>query len=153
MALWRVNRSLWQVIDQTVNQLRDRVGMKRMLLTELSDNGLDIKTELERERRVELFMEGQRWFDLIRWKQGYKLGVDKAESAERQEIGVIRGIRKDYAYDPAIFTAGTKFDTAGYLIFDDSRIFENPKNYLWSLPFRQMELNPNLRPNNPGWED
>lgn len=141
------------VIDQTVNLLRDRVGMKRMNLNELVANGLDIKTELERERRVELFMEGQRWFDLLRWEQGYNLGVDKSESIERQEMGVMKGIRRDYAYDPNVFAASTKFDDKGYLIFDDSRVFENPKNYLWSLPYRQMELNPNLRPNNPGWND
>ena len=141
------------VIDQTVNLLRDRVGMKRMNLNELAANGLDIKTELERERRVELFMEGQRWFDLLRWEQGYNLGVDKSESIERQEMGVMKGIRRDYAYDPNVFAASTKFDDKGYLIFDDSRVFENPKNYLWSLPYRQMELNPNLRPNNPGWND
>jgi len=141
------------VIDETVNLLRDRVGMKRMNLNELAANGLDVREELERERRVELFMEGQRWFDLIRWEQGYKLGVDKSESPERQEMGIVKGIRRDYAYDPSVFTSNTKFDDQGYLIFDDSRVFESPKNYLFSLPFRQMELNPNLRPNNPGWDD
>lgn len=141
------------VIDETVNLLRDRVGMKRMNLNELAANGLDAREELERERRVELFMEGQRWFDLIRWEQGYKLGVDKSESPERQEMGIVKGIRRDYAYDPSVFTSNTKFDDQGYLIFDDSRVFESPKNYLFSLPFRQMELNPNLRPNNPGWDD
>lgn len=141
------------VIDETVNLLRDRVGMKRMNLNELAANGLDVREELERERRVELFMEGQRWFDLIRWEQGYKLGVDKSESPERQEMGIVKGIRRDYAFDPSVFTSNTKFDDQGYLIFDDSRVFESPKNYLFSLPFRQMELNPNLRPNNPGWDD
>lgn len=152
-AMYELGALNQSVVDETVNQLRDRVGMKRMNLVELAANGLDLKEELDRERRVELFMEGHRWFDLIRWKQGYKLGVDNAESAERQEMGIQKGIRKDYAYDPSVFASSTKFDNNGYLIFDDSRVFENPKNYLWSLPFRQMELNPNLRPNNPGWED
>lgn len=141
------------VLDKTVNLLRDRVGMKRMILTELASNGLDLKTELQRERRVELFMEGQRWFDLMRWKQGYELGVDQSESAARQEMGIFKGIRKDNAYDQSVFSSSTKFDTNGFLIFDDSRIFSSPKNYLFSLPYRQMELNPNLRPNNPGWDD
>lgn len=152
-AMYELGALNQTVVDETVNLLRDRVGMKRMNLVELAANGLDLKEELERERRVELFMEGHRWFDLLRWKQGYKLGVDKAESAARQEMGIQKGIRKDYAYDPSVFASSTKFDNNGYLIFDDSRLFENPKNYLWSLPFRQMELNPNLRPNNPGWED
>lgn len=141
------------VIDKTVNLLRDRVGMKRMLIADLAANGLTLKTELQRERRVELFMEGQRWYDLMRWKQGYELGVDKSESAERQEMGIFKGIRKDYAYDQSVFSSSTKFDKDGFLIFDDSRVFSSPKNYLFSLPYRQMELNPNLRPNNPGWDD
>jgi hypothetical protein len=64
----------------------------------------------------------------------------------------MKGIRKDYAYDPAVFTATTKFDDKGFLIFDDSRVFSSPKNYLFLLPYRQIELNPNLKPNNPGWE-
>lgn len=152
-AMYELNSLDQGVVDETINLLRDRVGMKRMNLAELDANGLDLKTELERERRVELFFEGHRWFDLVRWKQGYKLGVDPSESKERQEMGILKGIRRDYAYDPSVFSSSTKFDSEGYLIFDDSRVFEDPKNYLWSLPFRQMELNPNLRPNNPGWEE
>lgn len=151
-AMYNLGTLTQSVIDETINLLRDRVGMKRMVLTELTANGLDLKTELQRERRVELFMEGQRWFDLIRWEQGYELGVDKAQSAANQEKGIIKGIRKDYAYDQSVFSASTKFDSNGYLIFDDSRVFSSPKNYLFSLPYRQMELNPNLKPNNPGWE-
>lgn len=152
-SMYELNALNQSVIDETVNLLRDRVGMRRMNLVELAASGLDLKEELERERRVELFMEGHRWFDLLRWKQGYKLGVDKTESPERQEMGIQKGIRRDYAYDPSVFAASSKFDSNGFLIFDESRVFENPKNYLWSLPFRQMELNPNLRPNNPGWDD
>ncbi|MDR1714574.1 MAG: RagB/SusD family nutrient uptake outer membrane protein [Prevotella sp.] len=151
-AMFNLNSLDQDVIDKTINKLRDRVGMKKMILTELQSNGLDLKTELQRERRVELFMEGHRWYDLMRWKQGYELGVDKSETPERQEKGIMKGIRKDYAYDPAVFTATTKFDDKGFLIFDDSRVFSSPKNYLFSLPYRQMELNPNLKPNNPGWE-
>ncbi|WP_080905643.1 RagB/SusD family nutrient uptake outer membrane protein [Parabacteroides sp. Marseille-P3160] len=152
-AMYNLNALNQNVVDESINLLRDRVGMKRMVLSELQANGLDVKTELQRERRVELFMEGQRWFDLIRWKQGYELGVDKSEPAARQEMGILKGIRKDYAFDPSVFSSSTKFDSDGFLIFDDSRVFINPKNYLFSLPYRQMELNPNLRPNNPGWED
>lgn len=152
-AMFELGSLNQSVIDETINLLRDRVGMKRMLLSELAANGLDLETELQRERRVELFMEGHRWFDLVRWEQGYELGVDKSETPERQEKGIVKGIRRDYAYDQSVFTASTKFDENGFLIFDDSRVFESPKNYLFSLPYRQMELNPNLRPNNPGWDD
>lgn len=152
-AMYNLNQLDQTVIDRTINLLRDRVGMKRMVISELEANGLDLKAEMQRERRVEFFMEGQRWYDLIRWKQGYELGVDKSESAINQEKGIIKGIRRDYAYDQSVFSATTKFDANGFLIFDDLRVFTSPKNYLFSLPYRQMELNPNLRPNNPGWDD
>lgn len=138
-------------IDATVNQLRDRVGMKRMILSELTANNMDLETELRRERRVEMFMEGLRWFDIVRWKEGYRLGVDKAETPERQEIGLIKGIHRSYAYDQKQIE-GRNFDSNGFLIFDNTRVFSNPKNYLFSLPYTQMELNPNLKPNNQGWD-
>lgn len=152
-AMYNLNQLDQTIVDKTINLLRDRVGMKRMVISELEANGLDLKAEMQRERRVEFFMEGQRWYDLIRWKQGYELGVDKSESAINQEKGIIKGIRRDYAYDQSVFSATTKFDANGFLIFDDSRVFSSSKNYLFSLPYRQMELNPNLRPNNPGWDD
>jgi predicted naringenin-chalcone synthase len=57
-------------IDVTINKLRDRVGMKSMSITELAANRLDLRTEIRRERRVELAREGQYWFDMMRWKQG-----------------------------------------------------------------------------------
>jgi len=150
-AMFKQSKLTQSVVDQSINLLRDRVGMKRMVLTELTANGMDLEYELHRERRVEMFMEGMRWFDLIRWKEGYRLGVDQSESAEKQAIGIMRGLRKDNAYNQSQ-VSDSRFDEKGYMIFDDSRIFSNPKNYLFSLPYRQMELNPNLKPNNPGWD-
>ena len=32
-----------------------------------SDNQADLRTAIRHERRVELAMEGHRWFDLVRW--------------------------------------------------------------------------------------
>lgn len=58
-----------QDLDLTINKLRDRVGMRRMNITEIQSAGLDLRTEIRRERRVELAREGQRWFDIIRWQQ------------------------------------------------------------------------------------
>ena len=62
-------------IDKTINKLRDRVGMVHLELSKLPQ-GSDLRTEIRRERRVELFFEGHRYFDIIRWKQGPLLGED-----------------------------------------------------------------------------
>ena len=56
-------------LDKSINLLRNRVGMVKMNLSSLPA-GSDIRTEIQRERRIELFFEGHRYFDIIRWKQG-----------------------------------------------------------------------------------
>ena len=46
----------------------------------------------------------------------------------------------------------TTLDEDGNIILMTGRIFVEPKNYLWPVPFIQTQRNPNLLPNNPGWE-
>ena len=67
-------------LDLTINTLRDRVGMPPLKLDAVpvdprytADGITPIIAEIRRERRVELFMEGFRYNDLRRWKQGKKL--------------------------------------------------------------------------------
>ena len=131
-------------IDKTINLLRDRVGMVHLKLSEIPA-GSDIRTEIRRERRVELFFEGHRYFDIIRWKQGEILGED------------LLGVRKDYL-DPARLKEGIignlKWKTVNgkeYLVLESGRTFNPEKNYLLPVLFTQMQLNPQLAPNNPGW--
>lgn len=131
-------------IDKTINLLRDRVGMVHLKFSEIPA-GSDIRTEIRRERRVELFFEGHRYFDIIRWKQGEILGED------------LLGVRKDYL-DPARLKEGIignlKWKTVNgkeYLVLESGRTFDPEKNYLLPVPFTQMQLNPQLAPNNPGW--
>src|SRR5690606_26286118 len=65
------------VIDQTINKIRDRVGMPHMTIAALQkDPNSTFPTlpvlldEIRRERRVELAQEGFRFDDIIRWKAG-----------------------------------------------------------------------------------
>lgn len=132
-------------LDISINLLRDRVGMVHMELNNLPA-GSDIRTEIRRERRVELFFEGQRYFDIIRWKEGSRLGED------------LLGVNRRWL-DTNKLKAGVldnlKWKTVNgdqYLIIETGRRFSDPKNYLLSLPFTQTQRNPNLLPNNPGWE-
>lgn len=137
-AMFKQGKLTQDIVDQTINKLRDRVGMHRMNLTELAEWELNIEDELRRERRVEMFMEGWRYFDVQRWKEGDRLGND------------VKGIKKSMV-EVQSSVDGYATDADGYIITMSGRIFEDPKNYLWSLPFTQMERNPNLKPNNPGW--
>jgi hypothetical protein len=124
-------------VDLTINRLRQRVGMRNMNLGELAARGLDVRTEIRRERRVELALEGQRYFDLLRWKQGSLLAED------------VKGIKKSWAFAPAD-VAGLPTDANGFIIAYANRTFTPARNYLWPIPLTQLERNPNLG-QNPGW--
>lgn len=130
-------------IDNTINKIRDRVGMARMELGNLPA-GSDIRTEIQRERRVELFFEGHRYFDIIRWKQGHLLAED------------LLGVNKRWMDQSRLkvdlngLTWKTK-DGQQYLLIETGRQFNPDKHYLLPIPFKQMQLNPNLAPQNPGW--
>lgn len=131
-------------LDKSVNLLRDRVGMVHLKLDKLPA-GSDIRAEIYRERRVELFFEGHRYFDLKRWKQGALLGQD------------LLGTKREWM-DESRLTANldnmnwkTLEDGGHYVILETGRRFDDPKHYLFPVPFKQMQLNPNLAPNNTGW--
>lgn len=126
-------------LDMSINLLRDRVGMKRMDLGFLAVNGMDVREEIRRERRIELALEGQRYFDVRRWKEGERLADD------------IEGVQARWF--PELTSASSQFriSSDGYLVAQWDRRFEDPKHYLWPVPVVQIERNPNLT-QNPGWE-
>ncbi|MGM9788402.1 MAG: RagB/SusD family nutrient uptake outer membrane protein [Candidatus Cryptobacteroides sp.] len=130
-------------LDNSINLLRTRVGMVPMKLDNLPA-GSDIRTEIRRERRVELFFEGHRFFDIIRWKQGELLAED------------LLGVNKRWldqsrlSVDLNRLTWKTKKGEQ-YLLLEEGRQFNPDKHYLFPVPFKQMQLNPNLAPQNPGW--
>jgi len=124
-------------VDRTINVIRDRVGMVHMDLAWLEANGLSAREEIRRERRIELALEGQRWFDIVRWKQGALLAAD------------VKGMKRSFATVPAD-VANLRVDQQGYILVNDGRRFEEPKNYLLPVPMEQYNRNQNLG-QNPGW--
>ena len=68
-------------LDLSINQLRDRVNMPHLMMDPpmdpryANDGVSPLIVEIRRERRVELFLEGFRYNDLKRWKQGKKLEI------------------------------------------------------------------------------
>jgi hypothetical protein len=127
-------------LDMTINLLRDRARMHHMIISELNAWGMNLRDEIRRERRVELALEGQRYFDILRWKQGNLLAADA------------KGMKK--AFVPSYmqqYVASVPVDAQGYMIVNSGRRFEDPKNYLWPIPLTQWQRNPNLG-QNPGWQ-
>ncbi len=142
-------------LDISINLLRDRVAMPHLTLAVPMDplhanEGVSaLIVEIRRERRIELFMEGFRYDDLRRWKQGKKL-EDKAY-----------GIRWDAAnkarFDPKgeVTIQSSTVDGIEYLDIYKGTDYANPvfdegKHYLWPIPTSAISQNPALG-QNPGW--
>ena len=136
------------ILNKTINVIRSRKGVEMPPLTNafVKSNGLDMRTEIRRERTIELAFEGFRRDDLRRWK-----------TAETELIGAIKGIKlKGSEYENLdVLNEGNPglTDENGFLIVEpaENRNFVTPKHYYYSLPLDELYLNPNLAPNNPGW--
>ncbi len=144
-------------LDISINLLRDRVDMPHLdanppMDPKYAGDGVTaVVAEIRRERRVELFMEGFRYDDLRRWKQGPKLRIkdygmrwDAANKAAIDpsgdvsvQTGMVDGVEYLEVYK------GTDYETP---VFDES------KHYLWPMPLSALSQNPNLG-QNPGWKE
>lgn len=139
-------------LNISVNLLRRRVGMPDMPLDppmdpRYADDGVSsLIVEIRRERRVELFMEGFRYDDLRRWKQGKKL--------LEPDLG-IRWDEAAIARYPKANVVSTVVDGVPYVDVYQGTDWENPvfdenKHYLWPIPLSAISQNPNIQ-QNPGW--
>jgi hypothetical protein len=128
-------------LDKSLNLVRNRVNktMPKLGNAFVGSNGLDMRTEIRRERNIELNFEGFRVDDLKRWK-----------TAETEMPMPIQGIT----------WTGTEFQTrwpaisgsvvGGIYQVESGRKWVE-KNYLLPIPSQQIQLNPNLT-QNPGWQ-
>jgi hypothetical protein len=55
-----------EILDLTINDIRDRVKLPPLSISELSSQEL-VRKAVRNERRVELAFEGFRYFDVLRW--------------------------------------------------------------------------------------
>jgi hypothetical protein len=176
-------------LDISLNKLRDRVQMPHLIMTEANansdsflekqypnvDNGPNkgVILEIRRERRIELFAEGFRWDDLMRWKEGKKVeqpmvglyfpdigaydfnddGIDDvyihmndASGAPSTVVEVIN-IAQRKLLDPITGELG---GTSGNIACVLNGSFDENRDYLYPIPSEDLSLNPNLI-QNPGW--
>ena len=185
-------------LDISVNLLRARVGMPAMTLGVtadpyltsaqygytnpilLGDSDLAIILEIRRERAIELFKEGFRWDDLMRWKEGkcieqemygmyfpalgeYELSGDKSadlvlyEGSKPAEKAGVQAIKVNTTTFK--LTEGTKGYVDPHRLVEDptnptalSRSFNEERDYLYPIPSTERSLNPALT-QNPNWVD
>lgn len=149
-ALYKMNGTLTQTeIDETINRLRDRVGMHRMDLKELQQWNLDLWTEIKRERRIELSFDGMRYADIMRWREG-ELRFGRAITGPSLTVCM-----NDLGANPY---PDTGVDEFGDVIYEKSRAEGGPRyfdpamHYLWPVPYEERMKNP-LLGQNPGWPE
>ncbi|NID13457.1 RagB/SusD family nutrient uptake outer membrane protein [Fibrivirga algicola] len=141
-AVYERNGTISDVdLDKSLNLVRLRVNktMPKLSNAFAQANGLDMRTEIRRERNVELFYEGFRVDDLKRWA-----AIDELK---KPLIGIKWTGTEYQTLWPS--QASTAKDANGNIIVDANRSFSD-KNYLLPIPTQQIQLNPQLS-QNPGW--
>jgi hypothetical protein len=142
------------IVNNTINKLRTRAGITAMDILNLpndSKRDADVPAliwEIRRERRVELMMNGMRYWDLRRWGK-----VSYLDSSVKPDI-----------FKGAKAPAGTSGspggqDANGYILPYSSssaakRVVALPKNNLDPIPSGQLNLYKNQGvdfPQNTGW--
>ncbi len=118
--LGQMNSTVW---DSTIGAIRKRAGFTAAKALNMPAG--DLRQTIRNERRVELALEGLRWWDIKRWKAG-----------------------KEYLDGPV---RGCTF-VGGDAVLDTYSFDEN-RDYLWAIPQSEIDFNPNLKPQNPGFSN
>lgn len=118
------------LLDQTINRIRTRVSVNMPVITETDPTKL--RLILRNERRVELALEGIRYWDLLRWR----IAGD-----------VFKG---DIYGAPFLNSKITSPNKAGVVDkygrwYVDRYGFRTPQDYKWPIPQSEQDINPNLR--------
>ncbi len=138
-AMYEANKLTQDVLDQTVNKLRDRAFVRsaglitypKVLIT--TPNLRDV---IRNERRVELAMEGLRWYDITRWKIAENVMNTDVYGAR---IGIVNP------------TTGVVTYEGNESIFIEKRKFDAPKNYLFAIPQYVIDNSKGSIEQNPGY--
>ncbi len=133
-------------LNKTINLLKARAGLPPITVdvADAGDNDMGVSPliwEIRRERRCELMFDNDfRYWDLIRWHQ-----LDKLDNSVNPDIMLGANVMNATDYTDA--TSGNYIDGS------TGRVREyDPKHYLYPIPSKQLSLNENLKPQNPGWE-
>ncbi|MFT3705312.1 MAG: RagB/SusD family nutrient uptake outer membrane protein [Agriterribacter sp.] len=121
-------------IDNTVydaiDQVRSRAGLPAVDQAKYATQA-QLRELVRRERRVELALEGLRWYDIQRWKIGNEV-----------MNGPVYGLRLS-----SIDANGNVTYTSTEHAKVEDRVFDPSKNYLWPIPQGQMDLAKKLTQN------
>ncbi|MCK0156462.1 RagB/SusD family nutrient uptake outer membrane protein [Cellulophaga sp. F20128] len=139
-------------VNMSINLLRDRVGMPDLDITNITvdpewpDYGYampDYLYEIRRERVVELFGEGNRLDDLMRWR-AHKLFVDKRPTGTTYTADIEAEFPNLVVNNDGFLDPFRDYLNTGTYGFDPTR------DYLLPIPSTEITLN-NKIDQNPNW--
>ncbi len=176
-------------IAKTIDVLRARVGMPAMAVVPTTEDPLMAEyypnakgaqkaaiLEVRRERTVELFAEGFRQWDLLRWGEGKWLTPKATKGVQ----GIYVPALGEYDLDgdgkiDVLFYTGSKPKTTapaanqieikgnytlsegskGYLTYYAAEDYDwvEDRDYLWPIPADQRSITHGALTQNPGWDD
>lgn len=177
-------------LNKSINLLRARVDMPPLVMAVANanpdpyqeamypnvDQGANkgVILEIRRERRIEMFNEGLRWDDLMRWKAGSKLtqpmvgiyfpGVGNYDFTGngQADVNVNTGSTAGAPSSVSSFIninqrtlrnpiTGAQNAPSGNLDpFYQGGVFDESRDYLYPIPLADLKLNPQLE-QNPNW--
>lgn len=179
-------------LAKTINVIRARVGMPGLtavpaeadeLMKEYYPNAkgeqLAAILEIRRERTVELFCEGFRQWDLLRWDEGKWLVPSTSKGFQGIYVPALGeyDLDNDGKLDAGFYAKALSSDDKttvpatnqivigggwtlsegdhGYLTYHaaEDYVWDDAKDYLWPIPVDQRTLTGGALTQNPGWED
>ncbi len=114
-----------------IDELRERVDMISLSASLPFLTKSTMRALIRNERRVELFHEGQRWFDIRRW------GI--AEEVMTDAVGLDVSLLKWYS------DGNVTSDWQYVPIVIDRRSFNKNRDYLWPIPQKEINANPEMK--------
>jgi hypothetical protein len=176
-------------LNNSINLLRKRVGMPSLTMDVdadpymtnpatgytnsklLASSKLALILEIRRERAVEMAQEGNRWYDLVRWREGkcieqpfqglYFPGPGEYDINEDGKLDycLYEGDVKPSSKATSILKIGSEIllsnGNNGYVEphkGEVARSFNENRDYYYPIPSDERSLNPNLA-QNEGWDD
>lgn len=166
-AKYELGQCTQDVLDKTINKLRDRVDMPHLTVEvgfvdpNAPDYGYEVTpllNEIRRERRIELVGEGFRYDDIIRWKATKLFENPKTFLGMRVTDKVI-ALYQEGTFGGEKGRALIEYEGKTYIrpyaksLNDPGRVWtDDDKRFLSPLSKNVLLINPNLK-QNPGWSE
>ncbi len=186
-------------LDKTIKRIRDRVGMPALDMAYANANidpyldnpvtgyanvtgaNKGVILEIRRERCIELFCEGHRYYDMIRWKEGkrfenqiYGMYFEPFGAGETYKVYDMDGDGLESELDICLYTTdnapsipgvknyykiGERFKLTspkgGNVVChdtaDEPREWREDRDYLYPIPISQILLSNGALQQNPNW--